>query len=90
MERRRLEEVACENYENRAIHYGQYVGLAADHIAAENLGSLHGDLDAENLATYLKLAVDDADHFFPGNLRRFEREHNARWSWRRSRRLLAR
>jgi hypothetical protein len=76
LQRRRLREIACEHASSRAIHYGQYVALSGDHLSEEAAGNLKGDLDAESLVTYLDLAVHDADHFFPGNLRQYEEKHD--------------
>lgn len=73
---RRLVEIACEHAESRAIHYGQYVALSGDHLSEEAFGNLKGDLDAESLVTYLNLAIHDADHFFPGNVRQYEEKHD--------------
>lgn len=73
--RRRL-ELACQDPENLAIHYGQFVGLSGDHVSIDQLGTVHGDIDAENLIVYLKLAIQNADHFFPANVRKYEEIHD--------------
>lgn len=73
---RRLDELACHQPTNLAIHYGQFVALSGDHVGMDQLGTVHGDIDAENLLVYLKLAIQNADHFFPANVRKYEEMHD--------------